>query len=120
VKAVERIAKPRVPGEDSARVRYANAAVLPTRPINSRRRMSLERLALCHVAIAGRGLAARAAATMVSDAELSGLLIGQTFADTLELSRPLLDIYEEEAHVGPAPSEFARLESVHEPARGLA
>ncbi len=72
-----------------------------------RRRMSLERLALCHVAVAGRGPSALAAAAEVTHAERSGLLIGQTFADTLALSRPLLDLYEEEAHVYPVRSGAA-------------
>lgn len=84
---------------------------------DTRRRMSIEKLALCHVALAGRGTAALDAASRITHEDRSGIIYGQTFADTLALSRPLLDLYEEEAHVRPAPSEFARLEAVYEPAR---
>jgi len=66
-----------------------------TSKLDIRRRMSLERLALCHVATAGHGPEALAAAAEVTAAERSGLLFGQTFADTLALSRPLLDLFEE-------------------------
>jgi hypothetical protein len=65
-----------------------------------RRRMSLERLALCHIAVAGRELDALAARMIVSQADLEGVVFGPTFADTLALSRPFFDLYEEEAHVG--------------------
>lgn len=80
-----------------------------------RRRMSIERLALCHVAVTGRGLPAFAAAAQILHADRSGLLFGRTFVQTLELNRPLLDLYEEEDHVAQvhriprsAPVEAAR------------
>jgi hypothetical protein len=63
------------------------------------RRMSLERLALCHLAVAGRGSEVRAVAREAVGDDYRGILVGQSFAETLELSRPLLDLYEEKAHV---------------------
>lgn len=74
--------------------------MIPRKPDN-RRRMSIERLALCHVAVTGRGLPAFAAAAQILHADRSGLLFGRTFVQTLELNRTLLDLYEEEAHVYP-------------------
>lgn len=65
-----------------------------------KRRMSLERLALCHVALSGPGPEARAAQELVLISDLDDVHIGHTFAETLELSRPDLDLYEEKAHVG--------------------
>jgi hypothetical protein len=68
-----------------------------------RRRMSLERLALLHVAVSGQGPATMVdiAQTEATVGELTDILIGPSFADTLALSRPFLDLYEYEAHVGP-------------------
>lgn len=65
-----------------------------------RRRMSLERLALCHVALSGPGPEARAAQGLVLISDLDDVVKGETFVETLELSRPGLDLYEEEAHIG--------------------
>jgi hypothetical protein len=76
-----------------ARERAEIRAALP------RKRMSLERLALCHIALNGHGPEALGARAEITVAELDHVIIGGTFADTLALSRPLLDIYEEEAHV---------------------
>lgn len=68
---------------------------------DQRRRMSLEHLALCHVAATGHGPAALGARAEVSREDLESVIIGPAFVDTLILSRPFLDLYEEEAHVGP-------------------
>jgi hypothetical protein len=67
-----------------------------------RRRMSIERLALCHVAVTGKGIPAISAAAEISHADRSGILYGLTFAQTLALNRFLLDLYEEEAYVSQA------------------
>lgn len=65
-----------------------------------KRRMSLERLALCHVALSGPGPEARAAQELVMIEDFDSVVMGATFAETLELSRPGLDLYEEKAHLG--------------------
>jgi hypothetical protein len=64
-----------------------------------RRRMSVERLALCHVAAVRRGPEADRARAEISVGEVDGLLFGETFLETLLLSGPFLDLYEEEAHI---------------------
>lgn len=57
------------------------------------RRMSIERLALCHRAAAGDE-SARVRLTAGDD---EGLLYGETFYETILLNQPILDLYEERA-----------------------
>lgn len=74
---------------------------LPVRAIpDNRRRLSIERLALYHVAAVGSGPEAASAREKVTVGELEGLIFGGTFLETLLLSGPMLDLYESQAHVG--------------------
>jgi hypothetical protein len=57
--------------------------------------MSIERLALCHVATMGHGYARADAQAVVYLDEVEGLSFGTTFFETLLLNASRLDLYEE-------------------------
>jgi|GEM_PF-6034320 len=69
-------------------------------PSVKRKRMSIEHLARCHVAMMGHGSQALAARAECTKEELSGLVFGSSFLGTLLCSGAFLDLYEETAHVG--------------------
>lgn len=56
--------------------------------------MSLELLALCHRAARQRGATGDLAREIVCFDDMEGLSFGDTFAQTLDLNSPNLDLYE--------------------------
>ncbi len=69
-----------------------------------KRRMSIERLAACHVAVTGKGRFVEYLRETIPTDEVVDLVYGQTFGETLDLNRAALDLYEEEAHVRRLPA----------------
>jgi hypothetical protein len=59
-----------------------------------KRRLSLERLALFHVAVTSRGPEGDKARAVVTLDDVRGVEVGPTFAATLELNRGRFDLYE--------------------------
>ena len=66
------------------------------------RRLSIEALARFHRAAVGNGIPAAErleARSLVSVSDLDGLVFGSTFAATIALNRPALDLYEKNSSI---------------------
>lgn len=66
---------------------------------NPERRLSIERLAVFHVAAKNRGVEGDIARRSVSLADVDGLRFGNTFARTIALNEGRIQLYEEKADV---------------------